>query len=406
MICLGIVGHTTARAAAEPPRLPVRNRKSQPQIIPLSEYTPSSQHPISLLAATMAAVGCAMRVPTLPRALKTPLAHRCCRSISQLSIRHLSSSPGIASNAPSFEIRKISGKQDEPHQRPRRRIEHRLPDGSEDMTGPPGSARRAEVIQYTVTKGEPRYSRFTPDAWVKDSVLELCRNELPAELRADPLSYFESNRDNLDVAGRCLNYYIVWHHHGLSSRSQVRDRFQKDHAGQRALLWFIDNSVFRNTDLKLHPRFLRGLVHCLVAEEASERVTDFIRLAPIPDLASKDPFITKLVQPRTPNEAARLYTTANKASWVLYKQQKIEDAKALLEHAFDEFPDVFRRRHQAIVPQEGMWDAGAKKFKNPERARLALAAKLEMQSTECAPRDKAAWKDQYSDSVGIKSTES
>lgn len=502
MICLDVVEHTEARAVAEPPRPLMRYRNSQLQNYPLAIPPHRFHHPTFIFAAAMAAARCAMRGPTLTRAVTASLADLCCRSTLRLSIRHFSSGPGNASDAPSFEIRKHPGNQGW--------SQHRLPDGSRDMTGPPGSVKRAEIIQTILTK-KHEHMPFKPCRWIGDSVPELCRDAVPADFRADPLSFFESGRDDLEIAGHCLDYYIVQQHEDLSPRSQMHNRFLQDHAGQRALLWYIKDDIFDRNDVMLQPRFLRGIVHCLVAEGASERVADFIRLAPSPsalssisgradqtwkmymlrsllesagywadddlnwslrlclslcgtktyqsvtylavewmclmlrststkavipelynqfigiiqghsdstrtqwllagvtlnhptcpsanhltkfldvavDIAPLDPFIANLLRPRTAGEASRLYGIVCDAARLLYRERRIESAKALLEQAFDKFPLVFRRRHNLNKRRKDTWEAGGKKFKYPERRSSLARARVDLKSTQLLTQGKA-----------------
>lgn len=142
-----------------------------------------------------------------------------------------------------------------------------------DDDGKPPEAFYDRYLSILV-KSRPREA----SVWVNELDLAACQDVLPHDLGPDPLQCFQSAHTELALAGHCLEAFVIGQHRLASCLAEARSNIAASKAGVKGLLWLVKRPDYKQLDLALQPRFLRALIHCLVAEGNASDILTWLHL--------------------------------------------------------------------------------------------------------------------------------
>lgn len=119
--------------------------------------------------------------------------------------------------------------------------------------------------------------------WLRGREADAATDALEHVYQADPLPALESPSCDIELAGRCLEAFVLRAHEQTESRADARKRLMIAKPGTRALHWLLQSGAYPTADLALEPRFLTYTAHCLTAEGNDERVITWLQSGHVPE---------------------------------------------------------------------------------------------------------------------------
>jgi len=101
-------------------------------------------------------------------------------------------------------------------------------------------------------------------------VSTLKRSLADQDLRCDPLSIFQRQSADVDLARGCLQTFILLAHQRHLSKQEERLLLTESKIGMRALQWLMEVPRHLRADLVNDPGFAQALCYCLAAADESQ----------------------------------------------------------------------------------------------------------------------------------------